>query len=227
MSNNIYTSTFLFYIIYETTCIVNQKTYIGCHATNKLDDGYIGSGKLLKAAIKKYGKSNFKRTVLFSYNNPVEMFNKERALVNEEFVNSTNSYNLVIGGSGGFKILDIDDWKNKLSIASVNRSNKQPMLGKHHSDETKQLISDNSKNKIPWNKGMPGTWIGKSHTTESKQKISQNRKGLTSGSKNPMYGKSAVAGRKWYNDGITTYYLFPTDPATATLVTGRLLKPNS
>ncbi len=181
----------------------------------------------MRRAIKKYSVSNFDREVLFFFDNPLDMFTKEKELVTESFVASPDTYNLVVGGSGGFKVLDVDDWKNKLKQSSANRKNKQPMLGKTHSAETKERMSNNNKGRTAWNKGLPGTWVGKSHTDESKEKISQNRKGKTAGAKNPMFGKSAVAGRKWYNDGINTFYLFPDDPATATLVTGRLKKPSA
>ena len=46
------------WIIYKTTCTVNNKIYIGQHKTDNIDDGYIGSGKLITSAIKKYGKKN-------------------------------------------------------------------------------------------------------------------------------------------------------------------------
>ena len=52
--------------VYKTTNKVNGRFYIGVHSTSsKLN--YIGSGKLLGLAVKKYGKSNFKKEVLFSF----------------------------------------------------------------------------------------------------------------------------------------------------------------
>ena len=40
--------------IYLTTNLINNKRYIGM--TTKNDSNYFGSGKLIKWAIKKYGK---------------------------------------------------------------------------------------------------------------------------------------------------------------------------
>ena len=34
------------------------------HSTNKIDDGYLGSGKRLRRSINKYGVENFERTIL-------------------------------------------------------------------------------------------------------------------------------------------------------------------
>lgn len=226
MANNIYNTSFAYYIIYEITCKINSKIYVGCHATNNLNDGYLGSGKYIKSAIKKYGKENFDRKILHFFDNAETMFEKEREIVSEDFVNSDMTYNLVVGGFGGFKVLDVNEWRVKLKESSAKRVNKQPMLNKTHSEKTKQQMSDSNKGRPAWNKGLPGTWISKTHTDESKKKISENRKGLTAGENNPMYGKSAVAGRKWYNDGVKVYYLFPDDPATATLIIGRLKKPS-
>lgn len=114
MANVIYSKKFKYYIVYKTTCSHNNKTYIGCHATDDLDDGYLGSGSLLKKAVSKYGKESFSREIIQMFNNPTEMFAMEKELVNETYLNSGNSYNLVVGGSGGFKVQDVDDWKEKL-----------------------------------------------------------------------------------------------------------------
>jgi len=53
--------------LYKTINLINSKYYIGVHSTNDLSDGYIGTGKLLRWAIKKYGKENFKNEVIIFF----------------------------------------------------------------------------------------------------------------------------------------------------------------
>lgn len=49
-------------IIYQTVNLVNNKKYIG-KQWNTLNKKYLGSGKALKLAIKKYGIENFRKDV--------------------------------------------------------------------------------------------------------------------------------------------------------------------
>lgn len=102
------------YIVYKTINKINGKIYVGVHRTNPdIFDGYIGCGvtkkdkkkKVLKgfpAAVRKYGYKNFKREILFIYPDTEEgkllAYQKESEIVNIEFVKSSNTYNLVIGG---------------------------------------------------------------------------------------------------------------------------------
>jgi len=60
------------YLVYMITNKVNGKRYIGCHKTDDVDDGYMGSGKLIRRAIKKYGSENFAKEVLATFKNDSE-----------------------------------------------------------------------------------------------------------------------------------------------------------
>lgn len=133
----------MFYLVYKTTNLIDGKYYIGCHQTDSLEDGYIGSGKHLKRAIKKYGKDNFKREIIHQTSSKEEMFEVEKTLVSESLVNDPMSYNLKIGGSGGNPGLvgafagrkHTEETKEKIRASSVSRI---------ITEETRKLLSTNN-----------------------------------------------------------------------------------
>jgi hypothetical protein len=92
----------MFYTIYKITNKVNGKFYIGAHQTENLDDSYMGSGHLIRYAIKKYGIISFSKETLFNFETKQEMFDKEREIVNEQFVSEKTNYNIKVGGNDGF-----------------------------------------------------------------------------------------------------------------------------
>lgn len=89
------------YYIYKITNKINGKIYIGYHGCkcDFLEDDYYGSGRRIKSALKKYGKENFEREVLFEYDTSKEALLKEEEIVNEEFIKRKDVYNLRVGGS--------------------------------------------------------------------------------------------------------------------------------
>lgn len=191
----------MFHIVYRTTCIVNNKIYIGKHSTNILDDGYLGSGDLILAAIKKYGKENFIREILFIFQTEKDALDKEEELVTENFVSRDDNYNIALGGGNptrGRKLSD--ETRRKMSnskkgvsrseelkkiMSEVNKGYRNPMFGKLVSEETRKKLSkassgrrhtEETKMKIRLAKsGENHHFFGKKYTNEEKEKISKNR----------------------------------------------------
>jgi hypothetical protein len=86
------------YIIYKITNLVNEKYYIGRHATKNINDSYMGSGVGIKNAIKKYGIEKFIKEIIATANSAEELWNLEKAIVNETVVKDPQSYNNAYGG---------------------------------------------------------------------------------------------------------------------------------
>lgn len=141
-------SIYKWYYTYRITNLINNKYYLGIHMTNNLDDGYMGSGKAITSAIRKYGKENFKKEILNYYKCYKELAEAERALITERELCDENCYNLTLGGVGGPAFLGhhhSDETKQKLS--NIQR-------GKKHSLETRLRISESQKGRKAWNKGL-------------------------------------------------------------------------
>ena len=98
-------SKYIHNIVYKITNTVNDKIYVGCHQTNNVNDGYMGSGKILLKAYQKYGTDKFIREILYDYTTCEEMFLMEKTIVDKEFVKRKDTYNIVIGGDGGWEHL--------------------------------------------------------------------------------------------------------------------------
>ena len=122
----------MFHIVYQITNLKNGKIYIGKHSTENINDFYMGGGKAILKAIKKYGIENFKKEILSEHNTSKEAFKEERKIVTEEFVKRKDTYNLMVGGMGS--ILCSNETKLKIS-----KSLKNP------NEETRKKISEANK----------------------------------------------------------------------------------
>jgi hypothetical protein len=91
-----------YHIIYKTTCLVNNKYYIGMHSTDNLEDGYMGSGKAIKFSIKRYGKEKHRVEILEIVENRELLAEREKAIVTLSKVKNGKCMNLKVGGIGGF-----------------------------------------------------------------------------------------------------------------------------
>lgn len=90
----------LLHYVYCVTNTINGKKYIGKHSSYNLYDNYMGSGKLIKRALKKYGIKNFNKKIIKVFNTSNEAFMYEKQLVTQLIVNNTEYYNIIPGGQG-------------------------------------------------------------------------------------------------------------------------------
>ena len=89
-----------FNYFYKITNNINNHFYYGVHATDDLNDGYMGSGTRLKYAYKKYGMENFTKEILKFFDSIQEAYEYEAEIVNETLVKDPNCYNIQYGGQG-------------------------------------------------------------------------------------------------------------------------------
>lgn len=156
----------MFGYIYETTNLINGKTYIG-KKTGEFDKTYYGSGVILQQALKKYGKKNFKVELL-------SIYNKEEDLNNAEimFIETRNPiYNIAKGGTGGDTLAKAsDEYKQKI-IAK----RKQGLINAWNniSDEQRKQWGENISNA---KKGIATRPANYTHTEEVKQRIKKSNK---------------------------------------------------
>lgn len=158
--------------IYKTTNKINNKIYIGQkHSDTFLGNKYLGSGKRLKEAIRKYGKDSFVVELIECVDNASDM--DEREIYWISFYHATDKnigYNLSEGGN-----------VNRTFVGENN-----PFYGKHHSITTRQKIAEINKNKKPYKHSekhkeyMRNKMLGRKVTWGNK--LSENAK------VNPNYG---------------------------------------
>lgn len=188
-----------YYTIYQITNLVNGKIYIGSHKTKNLDDSYMGSGKYLRHSINKHGVENFRKDILFVFDTPEEMYSKEAELVDVDFIAEENTYNLKVGGFGGFDYVNSDAFDNpthaKKHLDDMRVKSNSVEHNKTRSHRMQKLVTSpgfiTRKHKICYERhgvDVYKTFSGKQHTDDAKCKISSSNKGKRTGKDNSQYG---------------------------------------
>lgn len=128
--------------VYITTNTVNGNRYIGQRSLSKKGhEDYLGSGKALLRAIRKYGKDSFIREILYYADTKDALDEAERAYIAEyNAVESRDFYNLVPGGHGcsmGFS--------GKKHTSETREKMRQAAIGHPVSEHTRKRVSETPK----------------------------------------------------------------------------------
>jgi hypothetical protein len=168
-------------VIYKSTNLINGKIYVGQDTKN--NPNYLGSGRILKFALKKYGIENFKKEILEECSTLDELNELEKYWIKK--LNSTNKdigYNVSFGGQTGWYkgLKHTEETKKQYSLTRKDKliGDKNGMYGKQHTEDSKKKMS---KPQFGDKNGM----YGKKQTEETKKKMSES----LSGEKNSFFGK--------------------------------------
>lgn len=150
----------------------------------------MGSGDLIKIAIKKYGLQNFTKTILAVAGTKEVVDILEKVYIQLYREQGKAEYNLAEGGLGGFVSKE------------ANEKNRQAHLGTKQSAESnlkrsKTLMGHPSYFRTEeWRKHRSKIMKGRLHSEESKKKMSETMKGRPSNTKGKHW--KVVDGKRIY-----------------------------
>jgi hypothetical protein len=162
-----------YHYIYKTTCKITGKFYVGMHSADILDDGYLGSGKILGYSRKKYGDENHVREIVEMLPSREALKAREKEIVNEELLADPLNINLKYGGDGGWEHVNDGSSKNKENCAKGGRNMLSiAWLSPEYRESQRKLASRRAIKNHVEGKCTPPSFSGHRHSTESKLKIS-------------------------------------------------------
>lgn len=228
------------YIVYLTTNLVNKKIYVGVHSTETpyQFDGYLGDGAIiqkpssykirltpLQCAIDKYGQKNFIRKTLRVFENLQDALDLEAWIVNREFIERTDTYNITLGGSVPPRLnkhiyqyslegILIKEWESIKSITdyfNVNKDRVRMVINDKRSFENSYWSEEkyeklNISEYRPSSRGYirqyttDGVFLKSfKNTTEASKQLDIDRAKIS----NAIYGKYATSGFWFLKEGET------------------------
>lgn len=180
----------IYYTVYQITNKLNGKIYVGCHKTRDLDDGYMGSGKRIIRAIKRYGEENFSKEILYLLESTKAMYVAEKSIVNAAFLKRKDVYNLTEGGHGSWAAMNnrvkARKAKNKKAAIAMNKTmwSDPKFAARKKKEASERFRKLHAEGKI-----KPYDWTGKKHKKATKKKIGKANAKHQKGKGNSQYGK--------------------------------------
>jgi group I intron endonuclease len=182
--------------VYCVTNLINGKKYIG--QNKSCNPAYLGSGKLIRLAIKKYGKENFIKDILWE--GPIEFINEMELYWIEYFMADTNPqfYNIckdanppVLFGmlNGFYNKNHSEESKKKIRNARSRQTNVNYIAGLEKMNSEESILKRANTFKKKYDEGLIKHWSkGQTKHTNIKlaelgKRISETQRGRSSKTK--------------------------------------------
>ena len=194
------------WIVYETRCLISGKIYVGVHRQGAEGfDGYFGSGRALKRAIKKHGVDAFERRTLFEFATDAEAYAREAEIVTEEFCKRRDTYNMKTGGMGGSRHLP--ESREKMSESRRGRKLSpehcakiaESLRGRKFSPEHCAKMSESLRGRklSPEHCAkLAESQRGRKHPPEAREKMSESQRGRKRSPETLAKMSESLRGRK-------------------------------
>ena len=203
-----------FHFVYKTKNKLNGKYYYGMHSTHNLNDGYLGSGKQLRYAIRKYGKVNFELEIIEFFDSRELLIEGEKKIITDEIIKDKDSYNISYGGLGG---VQNEEHRKKMREGS-SKFQKEKWKDDDYRDKISNMLRNNMKRNHELNKIKYDTFTGKKHSDDTKLKMSVVKKGKGLKSDNSQWGS------KWITNGVESKKVNENEKLPENWFYGRTLK---
>jgi hypothetical protein len=156
------------------------------HSTNNLNDDYLGSGKYLYLAIRKYGKENFAKEILEHLPNRLLLAEREKELITKELLADKLCMNLKGGGEGGF--ISVAQQRHRSLMANKALQKKKEDLEFFEDWKNKISLGNKQTYKNGRKVVMNFSWKNKTHSDNTKEKMRLAKQGKGFGSSNSQHG---------------------------------------
>lgn len=209
--------------IYETTCLVTGKKYIGQHKckgspSDPEDSWYLGSGTLLKEDISKYGYNEFRRVILRVCNSQSELDESEKEFISK--YNATEDpmyYNIAQGGGGSWFT---DKGRQRMSESAKSKFRDPEKRSKYlHPHRVTPAVLESARQRGISKRGKPiedpeitrlrmtgsgNPQYGKPRTDEFKSMIRDRLTGIVRDDHHKKATSEANIGMRFINNGCVT-----------------------
>ena len=129
--------------VYLITNLINNKKYIGSSRKSDIDKDYYGSGKAIKSALKKHGKENFTREILWEGDGDARGI-ETHYLIKFNAANNPMFYNMTNDARG-----------NNLHKEETKKTVSEKLTGRKYSQEVCDKIRLAKTGKPNSKKGKP------------------------------------------------------------------------